>query len=70
MRMIRAHNMRTMKHDPVLSGKRRPVNLSLDTGVVALARERGLNLSQVTEAALEVAMTSERERRWRQENAA
>ncbi len=62
--------MRAMKHDPILSGKRKPVNLSLDTGVVALARDQGLNLSQVAETALKVAITSERERRWRQENAA
>jgi len=30
-----------MKHDPVTSGKRIPVNLSLGTGVVALRADRG-----------------------------
>ncbi len=59
-----------MKHDPILSGKRKPVNVSLDTGVVAFAREHGLNLSQVAEAALRVAIKSECEQQWRRENAA
>lgn len=59
-----------MKYDPIVSGKRKPVNLSIDTGVVAFAREQGLNLSQVTEAALKVAIKSERERQWRDDNAA
>ena len=41
-----------MKHDPIASGKRKSVNLSIDTGIVAAAREAGLNLSQISEAAL------------------
>lgn len=57
-----------MKHDSVLSGKRKPVNLSLDTGVVAAAREAGINLSQVSEAALRAAAKAEQDRRWREEN--
>lgn len=57
-----------MKHDPIASGKRKPVNLSLDTGVVAAAREHGLNLSQIAEAALKEATSAERNRRWAEEN--
>ncbi len=59
-----------MKHDPLASGKRKAVNLSLDTGVVAAAREAGLNLSQICEAALREASKKERDRRWAEENRA
>lgn len=57
-----------MKHDKIASGKRKPVNLSLDTGVVAAAREAGLNLSQISEAALRDAIRGEQARRWREDN--
>lgn len=59
-----------MKHDRITSGKRKAVNLSLDTGVVAAAREAGLNLSQVCEAAIRQATKAEMERRWQEENKA
>lgn len=59
-----------MKHDPIASGKRKPVNLSIDTGVVAAAREAGINLSQVSEAALRDAAKKERDRLWKEENRA
>lgn len=57
-----------MKHDSMSSGKRKAVNVTLDTGVVAAAREAGLNLSQICEAALREASRKERERRWQEEN--
>ena len=57
-----------MKHDPIVSRKCKPVNVSLDTGIVAAAREAGLNLSRVTEDALRVAVKAELERRWVEEN--
>ncbi|MBO9714091.1 type II toxin-antitoxin system CcdA family antitoxin [Sphingomonas sp.] len=57
-----------MRHDSIGSGKRKPVNLSLDTGVVEAARAAGLNLSQVCEAALREASRKERERAWQEEN--
>lgn len=57
-----------MKHDSMSSGKRKAVNVSLDTGVVTAAREAGLNLSQVCEAALRQAARAERDRQWREEN--
>lgn len=57
-----------MKHDPISSGKRKSVNLSIDTGVVAAARDLGINLSRVTETALRVATKNEAERAWRERN--
>lgn len=59
-----------MKHDPIASGKRKAVNVSIDTGVVAAAREMGLNLSQVCEAAIRQATKAEQDRRWQEENRA
>ena len=59
-----------MKHDPIASGKRKAVNVSIDTGVVAAAREVGLNLSQVCEAAIRQATKTEQDRRWQEENRA
>ncbi|MEH3035184.1 MAG: type II toxin-antitoxin system CcdA family antitoxin [Sphingomonas adhaesiva] len=58
-----------MKHGPIRSGKRKSVNLSIDTGVVAAARAAGLNLSQISEDAILCATKVEQERRWREENA-
>ena len=57
-----------MKHDSITSGKRKAVNVSLDTGVVAAAREVGLNLSQICESALREASKKERNRRWAEDN--
>lgn len=57
-----------MKHDSIRSGKRKPVNLSLDTGVVEAARALGINLSQTCETALREAIAAERSRKWREEN--
>jgi antitoxin CcdA len=58
-----------MKHERITSGKRKAVNLTLDTGVVATARELGLNLSQISEAALREATQQARERRWEEQHA-
>lgn len=57
-----------MKVDQMSSGKRRAVNLSLDTGVVEAARAVGLNLSQVCEAALREASRAKGARDWRDAN--
>lgn len=57
-----------MKHDPIASGNRKAVNLSLDTGVVAAAREAGINLSQACEAALREAASAAAAARWHEEN--
>ena len=57
-----------MRHDPIASGKRKPVNLSIDTGIVAAAREAGINLSQVSETAIRAATKVEEKRRWKEDN--
>ncbi|KQT34940.1 post-segregation antitoxin CcdA [Sphingomonas sp. Leaf412] len=57
-----------MKHDPIVSGKRKSVNMSIDTGIVAAAREAGVNLSQVSESAIRDAAKAERDRRWKEDN--
>jgi len=57
-----------MRHDPITSGKRKSVNMSIDTGVVAAAREAGVNLSQVSEAALRNAAKEALDAKWREEN--
>lgn len=49
---------------------RRPTNLSLDAARVAEARDMGLNLSQLANAALRKAVQAERDRRWQVDNAA
>lgn len=46
------------------------VNLSIDEAVVADARELGINLSRVAEAAIAEAARAERNRRWQEENRA
>ncbi len=58
-----------MKHDPISSGKRKAVNVSLDTGIVAAAREVGINLSQISEEAIRAAIRGAHERRWADEHA-
>lgn len=57
-----------MEHAPVSPRKRKPVNLSLDTGIVAAARELDINLSRVTEDALRLATKEAQARRWLDEN--
>jgi len=57
-----------MKHDPIASGKRKSVNLTMDSGIVAAAREAGVNLSQVSEAAVRQAWKDIREAQWKEEN--
>lgn len=57
-----------MKHDPVFSGQRKPVNLTLDSGVVEAARQVGINLSRISEQALREAAGKELDRRWKEDN--
>ncbi len=59
-----------MKHEAIRTGKRKSVNLSIDSGIVAAARAQGINLSRVTEAALFHAVRAEQERCWTEENRA
>jgi len=57
-----------MKQDHIRSGKRESVNLSVATGIVAHAREAGLDLSQVSEKALRTAAQTAKASQWREEN--
>lgn len=49
---------------------RAKVNLSIDAAVSREARELGVNMSRVAEAAIAEAARVERNRRWREENRA
>lgn len=53
---------------PSLSGKR-ATNLNLSVDALDAARQLGLNISQVCDAALREAVRCEQERRWRDEHA-
>lgn len=57
-----------MKHERIATGKRKPVNLSIDELVLADARALGINLSQACETALKQSVAGERKRRWVEEN--
>lgn len=59
-----------MKHDQIATGKRKSLNLSIDTGIVAAAREAGINLSQVSEKALAEAARVALDSKWQEENRA
>ncbi|KQV15631.1 post-segregation antitoxin CcdA [Rhizobium sp. Root1203] len=52
-----------MSHAP-----RKAANLSLDSGLMAQARELNINISRAAEDGIERAIRSERERLWRLEN--
>lgn len=54
-------------HRPV--PRRRPVELSLDEGVVEDARALGLDVEALAETALRESVSREKARRWREENA-
>lgn len=55
------------KHRAV--GRRRAVNVSVDPGLVAEARELGVPLSETFEEALRMRVIEARHDRWRRENA-
>lgn len=57
-----------MKHDPIRSGKRKAVNVSIDTGIAAAAKEVGVNMSRVAEDAIRAAVKAEHSRQWAEEN--
>lgn len=48
---------------------RRPTNVSLPASLVDEARSLGINLSRACEMGVEAALKTERERRWKAENA-
>jgi antitoxin CcdA len=58
-----------MKHAQIISGKRKPVNVTIDTGIVEAARALGLNLSRISEAALREATRQAQNAAWKRDNA-
>lgn len=59
-----------MRHEAFSTGKRKAVNVTLDTGIVAAAREMGINISRVSETAIRAATQLAVEQRWRDDNRA
>ena len=59
-----------MEHAAIARTKRRAVNVSLDEELVKAAKEAGINISQVSEAALRAATKAEQDRRWKEESRA
>jgi antitoxin CcdA len=53
---------------PVIA--RKAANLSLDAELISEARELDINLSRAAETGIKSAIKAEKERRWREENAA
>jgi antitoxin CcdA len=75
--MTVASSRPTVRRIPFSAGRasaaaatKRAVNLSLTSDVLAEAKRLGLNLSQLCDAYLRDAVRRERERRWREEQAA
>lgn len=52
-----------------VTSKRKSTNLSIESSVLADARELGINVSRAAEKGLLLEIKAERERRWREENA-
>ncbi len=57
-----------MKPRDALEAPKRPVNLTLNSDLVRLGKELGLNLSGVAEAALAYAVSARLAERWAEEN--
>lgn len=57
-----------MSPDPRSKPSKKAVNLSLDSDLLAQARELGLNLSGVAEQALAYAVSARLAERWAEEN--
>ena len=57
-----------MKQDHIRSGKRESANLSVDSGIVAHAREASLDLPQASEEALRTAAKTAEASQWREDN--
>jgi antitoxin CcdA len=55
---------------PALDGPKRPVNLSLNSELLRVGKELGLNLSGIAEEALAQAVKERLGQRWLAENAA
>lgn len=62
------HSFTDMKHEPVPSGKRRAVTLSLAEERAADAESLGIDMEDALDRALATEIKRERDRRWREEN--
>ena len=58
-----------MKHERISRPKRQSVNLYLDRAIVEDAKALGINISRACDGSLREAIRSEREARWKAENA-
>ena len=58
-----------MKHERISRPKRQSVNLYLDRAIVEDAKALGINISRACDGSLRAAIRSEREARWKAENA-
>lgn len=58
------------KHNAISSGRKRATNVSIDSGVIDAAKARGLNISQIAEAALTEEVRTRRKQEWQAENKA
>jgi antitoxin CcdA len=56
--------------NPMSPPAKRKTSLTLDAAALDAARDLGINVSAVADAALRRAVADERRRRWREENAA
>jgi len=57
-----------MNYRQRLRGKSIPTNVTLDSGLVAEAKELGVNISRAAAAGLETAVAEARTERWLREN--
>jgi antitoxin CcdA len=58
-----------MKHERISRPNRQSVNVYLDRTIVEDAKALGMNLSRTCDNALRIAIRTEREARWKAENA-
>lgn len=57
-----------MEHAPVSRSRRRAVNVSLDEATVLIAKEMGMNISEICQQALAAEVQRERMLRWQAEH--
>ena len=67
-RTAAGHSLVCMKHEPVASGPRRTITLSLAEEYAADAEALGIDLEGALDRALATEIKRERDRRWKQDN--
>lgn len=58
------------KHSAISSGRKRATNVSIDSGVIDAAKQLGININQIAEAALTEEIRAHRKQQWQAENKA